>query len=43
MVCRRSSLDATAFDVALELEADQMLTTPLIPGFTLDLGELFAL
>lgn len=43
LVYRRSSSKATTFDMALELEAGQVLTTPLIPGFALDLGELFAL
>ena len=43
LVYRRSTPEATTFDVALELEADQVLTTPLIPGFALDLGALFAL
>ncbi|HVL07402.1 MAG TPA: Uma2 family endonuclease [Acidimicrobiales bacterium] len=43
LVYRRSSPEAATFDVALELEAGTVLTTPLIPGFALDLGGLFAL
>ena len=42
LVYRRSSPDAAVFDVALELATGESLTTPLIPGFSLDLGELFA-
>lgn len=41
LVDRRSSPEAGEFDVALELSAAESLTTPLIPGFILDLGELF--
>ena len=41
LVYGRSSPEATTFDVALELEAGEVLTTPLLPGFSLDLGELF--
>jgi Uma2 family endonuclease len=43
LVYRRSSPEATLFDVALELEAGEVLTTLLIPGFSLDLSELFGL
>ena len=39
IVCRRSGPRA-AFDVALELDADEMLTTPLLPGFAVPVGEL---
>lgn len=41
LVYRRSSSEAAEFDVALELTAGEPLTTPLIPGFALDLAELF--
>ncbi len=41
LVFRRSSPATTAFDVALELGAGESLTTPLFPGFTLELAELF--
>ncbi|MGH9266518.1 MAG: Uma2 family endonuclease, partial [Acidimicrobiales bacterium] len=41
LVYRRSSPEAAQFDVALELTAGESLTTPLIPGFALDLAELF--
>ncbi len=41
LVYRRSSAGAAQFDVALELGAGESLTTPLIPGFALDLAELF--
>ena len=40
-VFRRSSAEATAFDVVLELERDQLLTSPQLPGFSLALRELF--
>ena len=43
LVYRRSTAKADRFDVALELEATEVLTTPLIPGFSLDLAALFAL
>jgi Uma2 family endonuclease len=43
LVYRRSTTNSDTFDVALELEADEVLSTPLIPGFSLDLAELFAL
>ncbi|MDP1804193.1 MAG: Uma2 family endonuclease, partial [Acidimicrobiales bacterium] len=43
LVYRRSTAKADRFDVALELEVGEVLTTPLIPGFSLVLGELFAL
>lgn len=38
---RRSRADATAFDVATELEADDDLTSPLLPGFALPVAEVF--
>lgn len=41
LVFRRSSPDASGFDVALELEHDGRLESPLLPGFGLDLAELF--
>ena len=41
LVYRRSSPKAADFDVALELAAGESLTTPLLPGFTLDLAGLF--
>jgi Uma2 family endonuclease len=40
---RRSTARAKGFDVALELDAGEVLTTPLIPGFSLVLADLFAL
>lgn len=43
LVYRRSTAKADRFDVALELEAGEVLTTPLIPGFSLVLADLFAL
>lgn len=42
LVYRRSSPESPEFDVALELGAGQSLATPLIPGFEIDLGQLFA-
>ena len=41
LVFRRSSSGASAFDVALELDREQRLESPLLPGFALDLAELF--
>ena len=41
LVFRRSNPDALAFDVALELDRAQTLHSPLLPGFALNLGELF--
>ena len=42
LVFRRSSPNAEGFDVALELELDEQLTSPQLPGFSLALSELFA-
>jgi Uma2 family endonuclease len=41
LVYRRSEPRVARFDVALELEAGDLLTTPLIPGFELVLADLF--
>ena len=41
LVYRRSSPESPEFDVALELEAGETLTTPLIPGFAIELTALF--
>ena len=41
LVYRRSSPKTVEFDVELELEAGEQLTTPLLPGFSLDLAALF--
>ena len=41
LVFRRSSPKAAEFDVELELEVGESLTSPLLPGFTLDLAALF--
>ena len=41
LVYRRSSPEAAEFDVELELAVDESLTTPLLPGFSLDLAALF--
>jgi Uma2 family endonuclease len=38
---RRSRPDATIFDVVLELERDEQLTSPQLPGFSLALSDLF--
>ncbi|HET7720416.1 MAG TPA: Uma2 family endonuclease [Acidimicrobiales bacterium] len=43
LVYRRSTPEADRFDIALELEAGEVLTTPLIPGFSLVLEDLFGL
>lgn len=41
LVFRRSSPEASGFDLALEVEAGETLTSPLLPGFGLDVGALF--
>jgi len=41
LVYRRSSAKAAHFDVELELAVGESLTTPLLPGFSLDLAALF--
>jgi Uma2 family endonuclease len=41
LVFRRSSPETAAFDVALELTADDVLASPLLPGFALPLRGLF--
>lgn len=41
MVFRRSRVDSAEFDVSLELGRGDELATPLIPGWTIDLAELF--
>jgi Uma2 family endonuclease len=41
LVYRRSTAASTAFEVALEIGEDEILTTPLLPEFTLDITELF--
>jgi Uma2 family endonuclease len=42
LVFRRSKPDAPGFDVALELTRDDALTSPLLPGFSLAVGAIFA-
>ncbi len=41
LIFRRSRADAPGFDVRLELELDEALTSPQLPGFALPLRELF--
>ena len=41
LVYRRSTPEAPAFDVALEIAAEEPLSTPLIPGLVIDLAALF--
>jgi len=41
LVFRRSSAGVAAFDVALELERDDRLESPLLQGFALVLAALF--
>ncbi len=41
LVYRRSSAGGAEFDVGLEATAHEVLTTPLIPGFSIDLAGLF--
>ncbi|MEJ7825065.1 MAG: Uma2 family endonuclease [Solirubrobacteraceae bacterium] len=42
LVFRRSQPTAPLFDVSLELGAGDTLASPLLPGFTLAVGEIFA-
>ncbi len=42
LVFRRSRPKAPRFDVSLELDRDATLTSPLLPGFTVAVGEIFA-
>lgn len=42
LVFRRSSPEVAVFDVELELAEGDELTSPLLPGFTLAVAELFA-
>jgi Uma2 family endonuclease len=42
LVYRRSSAESATFDVELEVGAGEELTTPMMPGFVLDVGALFA-
>lgn len=42
LVYRRSHADSPTFDVALELTVEDTLTTPLVPGWKVDLGTLFS-
>jgi Uma2 family endonuclease len=42
LVFRRSSPEGPSFDIALELERTDTLTSPLLEGFELPLSELFA-
>ena len=41
LVFRRSRTDAPSFDVAAELDRDARLESPLLPGFSLALSEVF--
>ncbi len=41
LIFRRSRAGAATFDVALELEGSQRLTSPLLPGFGAAVGSLF--
>lgn len=41
LVFRRSTPQASAFDVSLQLEAGDTLTSPLLPGFTLPVADAF--
>lgn len=42
LVFRRSKVALATFDVSLELESDETLGSPLLPGFTLPLSTLLA-
>ena len=41
LVFRRSTVDKPSFDLALQLGGDEALGSPLLPKFSLALGELF--
>jgi Uma2 family endonuclease len=41
LVFRRSAPDVAEFDIGLKFGADEVLTSPQLPGFELDLRELF--
>ncbi len=41
LVYRRSNGDAPAFDVELAVQRNEVLTSPQLPGFALDVGALF--
>jgi Uma2 family endonuclease len=41
MVYRRSAVGVPEFDVSMELGAGEILTTPLLPDFGMDITELF--
>jgi Uma2 family endonuclease len=41
-VFRRSRARAPRFDVSVDLGAGETLTSPLLPGFALAVGEIFA-
>jgi Uma2 family endonuclease len=42
IIFRRSTAKAPQFDVSLELTTNDKLTSPLLPGFSLPVGEIFA-
>ena len=42
LVFRRRTPDSARFDVELELTASDTLSTPLVPGWDIDLASLFA-
>jgi len=41
LVFRRSARNAARYDVSLQLGGDHTLSSPQLPGFALDLSELF--
>jgi len=41
LVYRRSSADASRFDVALELTQDGLLASPLLPDFSMAVRDVF--
>ncbi len=42
LVYRRRTPETPIFDIALELTTDDTLTTPLVPGWVIDLASIFA-
>lgn len=43
LVCRRSHSDMPEFDVSFELGQGEALTSPLLPGFELAIGDVFGI
>ena len=42
LVFRRAGTDSPSFDLALEMTSGERLASPLLPGFSLDVGEILS-